>query len=175
MYKKILIPTDGSDLSMAAAAAGIKLAKSLGAAVIAIYVAPPFEVPVYVDGMADIYLTPVQHRTSARAYGQHFLDLIGKVAAKMSVACTDKIVFAVSPAAAIIQLAKRGHCDLIFMGSHGRSRIGTLFLGSVTTRVLAGCHIPVMVHRASRAELQQAQALTKPKAGGARTRASSSK
>lgn len=160
---------------MAAAAAGIKLAKSLGAAVVAIHVAPPFEVPVYIDGMADIYLTPVQHRTSARAYGQHFLDLIRKVAEDASVACGDKIVFAASPAAAIIQAAKREQCDLIFMGSHGRSRVGTLFLGSVTTRVLAGCHIPVMVHRASPTELRHAQALIKSKPAGTRKRASSSK
>ncbi len=172
MYKKFLIPTDGSALSMAAAVAGIKLAKSLGASVVAIYVAPPFEVPVYVDGMADIYLTPVQHRTSSRAYGQFFLDLIGEVAEEMSVVCTDKIVFAASPAVAIIQAAKREHCDLIFMGSHGRGRIGALFLGSVTTRVLAGCHVPVMVHRASREELQRAQLLSKPRATGARQRAS---
>jgi nucleotide-binding universal stress UspA family protein len=48
----------------------------------------------------------------------------------------------------IVRVAQETHCDLIFMGSHGRSGLGQLLLGSVTTRVLATCQIPVLVYRA---------------------------
>ena len=49
------------------------------------------------------------------------------------------------PYEAIIETAKQRGCDLIVMGSHGRSGIAAIVLGSVTTKVLTHTKIPVLV------------------------------
>jgi nucleotide-binding universal stress UspA family protein len=49
------------------------------------------------------------------------------------------------PYEAIIATAKQRGCDLIVMGSHGRSGIAAIVLGSVTTKVLTHTKIPVLV------------------------------
>lgn len=43
--------------------------------------------------------------------------------------------------------ADKGHYDLVVLGSHGHSAIGNLVLGSVAARVLARCHVPVLLVR----------------------------
>jgi nucleotide-binding universal stress UspA family protein len=45
MYSRILLATDGSDLSLAACEHGLRLAKSLGVGALAVYASPPFDVP----------------------------------------------------------------------------------------------------------------------------------
>ena len=45
------------------------------------------------------------------------------------------------------EYAEKGRYDMIVMGSHGRSAAGNLFLGSVATRVLAECKVPVLIVR----------------------------
>lgn len=50
-------------------------------------------------------------------------------------------------AAAITDEATAGHYDLVLMGSHGHSALGSLVVGSVTQRVMATCGVPVMVVR----------------------------
>lgn len=54
----------------------------------------------------------------------------------------------VGPAAEkIAQLADKGRFDLVMIGSHGHGSLVNLVLGSVTTKVLAGCAVPVLVIR----------------------------
>jgi hypothetical protein len=60
---------------------------------------------------------------------------------------------------------------LIVMGSHGRSGLSRMFLGSVTARVLPLSHVPVLVHRAAEAELATAEsALQEPGPASATSR-----
>ena len=47
----------------------------------------------------------------------------------------------------IVQAVSDYHCDIIFIGSHGRSGLSRLLLGSVTTKVLSITHAPVLVYR----------------------------
>ena len=47
----------------------------------------------------------------------------------------------------IAKAAASGDYDLLVMGSHGHGTLGNLVLGSVTTKVLAGCHTPVLLIR----------------------------
>lgn len=49
------------------------------------------------------------------------------------------------PASQIVGTAQEFHCDIIVMGTHGRSALGNLVLGSVATRVIAEAHVPVLV------------------------------
>ena len=51
------------------------------------------------------------------------------------------------PAHKIVEVARQQDCDLIFIGSHGRSGLEQLILGSVTSKVLSLCEIPVLVYR----------------------------
>ena len=54
----------------------------------------------------------------------------------------------VGPAAdTIANLATKGKFDLLMMGSHGHGLLGSLVLGSVTTRVMAQCEVPVLIIR----------------------------
>jgi nucleotide-binding universal stress UspA family protein len=55
--------------------------------------------------------------------------------------------FSDSAALKIVDVAEQQQCDLIFMGSHGRSGWGQLLLGSVTNKVLSHTSKPVLVHR----------------------------
>ena len=50
-----------------------------------------------------------------------------------------------APAGQIIDTAQELHCDIIVMGTHGRSTLGNLLLGSVATRVIAEAPVPVLV------------------------------
>jgi K+-sensing histidine kinase KdpD len=93
---------------------------------------------------------------------------VAKIATQSKVPCEEVIQFSANPAQAIINCAKHHQCDLIFIGSHGRSGLSRLFLGSVTNKVISACTVPVLVHRASKEELAQAQRridqVMKPKA-----------
>lgn len=51
------------------------------------------------------------------------------------------------PAETILKLAKSSKCDLIVMGSHGRSALKSLLLGSVTSKVLTHSEIPLTIVR----------------------------
>jgi len=48
---------------------------------------------------------------------------------------------------AIVKAARKYRCDLIYMGSHGRSGLSKLLLGSQTNKVLSQTRVPVLVHR----------------------------
>jgi nucleotide-binding universal stress UspA family protein len=59
-----------------------------------------------------------------------------------------EFVAKVGPAAdTIAALASKGKYDLLMMGSHGHGLLGSLVLGSVTTRVMAKCSVPVLIVR----------------------------
>lgn len=144
MYKRILIPTDGSDLAMAAARAGMEFAKEQRAEVIGIFVAPTYTNPVYVEMVPP---SEQEYKDLLRRTGQAYLDEIQEAASAAGLQFSGLIEFSDSAAGEIVRSAEAHHCDLIFIGSHGRSGLSQLLLGSVTTKVLATCLIPVLVYR----------------------------
>jgi nucleotide-binding universal stress UspA family protein len=145
MYKKILIPTVGSDLSKAAARAGVEFAKEQRADVFGIFVAPEYANPIYVEMVPP---TEAEYKDALIKTGREYLSEIEQAANAAGLPFLGFIEFSNSPAIEIVRVAEENHCDLIFMGSHGRSGLGQLLLGSVTSRVLATCQIPVLVYRA---------------------------
>ena len=147
MYKHILIPTDGSDLSRAAALQGVKLAKALGARVTAFFAAPP-ATPVVYDGFLPTgYGTTGEHAAMIEKTAANYLGVIVKACAAAGVPCQGVHVTNEFAAEAIIETAKNRKCDLIFMGSHGRRGISGVLLGSQTQRVLTHSKVPVLVYR----------------------------
>ena len=152
MFRKILIPTDGSDISMKAAMEGMEFAVANGSEVYGLYVAPEYHYPVYIEIIPPTYPLEEEYQELMRKIGNGYFESIEEAAKKAGIAFHGEIVFSNSAASAIVQVAEEEGCDLIFMGSHGRSGLGQLILGSVTSKVLSLCKIPVLVSRPRTAE-----------------------
>lgn len=147
MYNKILITTDGSAVSNSTACAGVAFAEQMQAAILALYVAPEYQYPVYIEIIPPSYPSEAEYRAAMIKAGAGHLQAILDAAAKRGLACSGLTAFSDSPALKIVEVAQKQGCDLIFMGSHGRSGWGQLLLGSVTNKVLSHSKLPVLVHR----------------------------
>ncbi|MBC3885028.1 universal stress protein [Undibacterium griseum] len=147
MYSKILMPTDGSELANASVQAGIDFAKQLNAKVIALFVASNYQYPIYIDIIPPNTPTEEEYQSAMRTLAESYLQPARDAAKQAGVEFESVIQFNDSPAKEIIHTAQQYGCDLIFIGSHGRSGVGQLLLGSTTTKVLSLCNIPVLVHR----------------------------
>jgi len=149
MYKHILLPTDGSRLSGKGAAAGVRLAKALGAKVTGVYVAAPYyQPPTYVEG--GVYIPGVSaqaYRKYSERQAKKALAPIESAARKARVRCTTRMLTARKPSEGILKAARTLRCDAIAMASHHRGRVSTLLLGSETRRVLLRSKVPVVVFR----------------------------
>lgn len=148
MFKKILIPTDGSPLSVQAANAGITFARSVGAEVVALYVTQPFAATIGFDGMAAAYaITDEEYEKAMAEQAEKYLKHISDRADTAGVKVTTRSVSNFNVADGIVQAAADEHCDLIFIGSHGRSGLSRLLLGSVTAKVLTLSTVATLVFR----------------------------
>lgn len=144
MFKKILLPTDGSELSAKAIAGGLAFAKALKAGVVGLTVVEPYSysnLSEYRPETLDDYEQRVM-RVAAERLGQ-----VADAAAQAGVPVETVTVKSYSPFEAIIDTAKSRGCDVIFMASHGRRGLSAVLLGSETQKVLTHSAIPVMVYR----------------------------
>ena len=146
MFNKIMIPTDGSELSTAAALEGVAFAADNKSEVVGVYVAPEYQYPVYVEIIPPTYPIEEEYDSMMRKVGMEYLQPVQEAAKQAGVPFSSIVLFSNSAGSAIADAAKEQNCDLIFMGSHGRSGLGQLLVGSVTTNVLNLCQIPVLVH-----------------------------
>ncbi|MET0319204.1 MAG: universal stress protein [Duganella sp.] len=147
MYRKILITTDGSSVSSKTACAGVTLAEQLGAEVLVLFVASAYQYPIYVEIIPPSYPSEEQYRAAMRQAGDDHTRDVVQACARRNITCTALTTFAESIAQEIVAVGASHGCDLIFIGSHGRSGWGQLLLGSVTNKVLSHSRIPVLVHR----------------------------
>ena len=145
MYKHVLLPTDGSELSAKAVRDGIQLAKEIGARVTVVHVTPPF----YPSEMSPSALTAhaQEHEAKSRESAQRALGVAEEAARTAGVPCATLHRVSDGPFEEIIQVASECGCDLIFMASHGRRGVKALLLGSETNKVLTHSTIPVLVTR----------------------------
>lgn len=146
MYRHILLPTDGSRLSEQAAAAGIALARSLGARVTALHVLPTPARPaldswIYSDKRHGAHLDETLQK---RAF--EFLDTVRDAARRVGVPCECHVVHGDSVSREIIDEALSNNCDLIVMASHGPRGDAATALGSETVKVATLGRVPVLVH-----------------------------
>ncbi len=153
MFKKILVPTDGSKLSRDAAGAAVRLARDLGAEIVVFVATPEFRMRVIEDAaFAPGTLSEVDFNKAVKRSTKTYLSDINLLAEAKGVTFTGAFATNENPAQAIVDAALQYQCDLIFMGSHGRSNLVQLFLGGVTTKVLSLSSIPVMVFREPKAK-----------------------
>lgn len=148
MFKHIMLPIDGSDLSMKAVKEGIALAKSIGAKVTALHVISHFHV-VIEQGLDSKELRAIEkeHEEVSMKGAQKLLDRIAGTAKKEGVKCEGMVLVGDHPFQEIIDNAAKHKCDLIVMASHGRKGLASLLLGSVTAKVLTHSKMPVLVVR----------------------------
>ena len=133
MYKHILLPTDGSDRSVRAIMAGIELATALNAKVTGLFISE------------STYIPGADEATSPRA--EAALSIVASLAKEAGVSSACVSMVGDTPQDSIIRFANERSCDLIIMGTHGRSRVGKFFLGSVAAGVLGDSKIPVLLYR----------------------------
>ena len=145
MYKHILLPTDGSELSEQAVNYGVALAKDANAKVTGITVSTPFHIFVVEPGMVTD--TPESYRTHMDTIAAKRLAYLKDAATAAGVSCEVLPTYHEQPYQAIIDTAINRGCDLIVMASHGRRGISAIVLGSETVKVLTHSTIPVLVYR----------------------------
>jgi nucleotide-binding universal stress UspA family protein len=146
MYRHILIPTDGSELAEHGVAHGLALAKFLGAKVSVIIVEERLSSLLWLSlaehGAAEQL---VQVTEQIKKHAASVMDRVANTAKQAGVPCDTIQVEDVQPHQAIIAATEDKGCDLIVMGSHGRSGLSAVVLGSVTNKVLTYAKTPVLV------------------------------
>jgi nucleotide-binding universal stress UspA family protein len=142
--RRIIHPSDFSTASRPAFARALELARGNRAALTLVHVMTPI-VPVFGDGYVSSQVWDEVERT-ARTYAQKQIDkLIAK--ANQAGVRARSVLLEGTPADRIVRAAKRHRADVIVMGTHGRSGLAKLFLGSVAERVVATAPCPVMTVR----------------------------
>lgn len=145
MFKHILLPTDGSNLSEAAVRQGVRFANALDARIVGLCVIPEKKFYLYQTGV--IVRSREQALNEHREDAERNLHFIKTAALAAAVPCEVCLEVSDYPYEAIIKVAERKGCDLVMMASHGRRGAQALLLGSETQKVLTHSKIPVLVVR----------------------------
>lgn len=145
MFKHLLVPTDGSPLSEAAMRMAVGLAMEDKARITGLYMIRPFHMTVYSAEMVGSDQNEFQDVDRARA--EQYLETIRNIAVQAGVECDTDSPTGAHPYEAILETARKRHCDLIVMASHGHGGIRGLLLGSETQKVLTHSHLPILVVR----------------------------
>jgi nucleotide-binding universal stress UspA family protein len=147
MYKHILLPTDGSELSRQAVTSGILFAKNIGATVVGIHVIPvPHEDRLEAWMHHDPHFADRRHALFDK-FADECLTFVANSALAEEVPCTCKKVTANDPYLAIVKMAEQARCDLIYMASHGWKGDEGNWPGSETIKVIQHGKVPVLVHK----------------------------
>ena len=147
MFKNILLATDGSAASDQAARLAVALAREGHARLTALYVIDPYPYP----GVGEASAVGFQ------AYMSNAYEHAAQAHAKIAAMCADgdHVVLQLrrskdaSAAESIVRTAAEEKADLIVVGSHGRTGLERIMLGSVAAKVVAQSPVPVLVARQS--------------------------
>ncbi len=144
LYQHILVPIDGSETSMVAMKEAIKLGKALNSkiTVVQVMALDPF--------IADAYVKTGETNELIERTRTYLLDILEQAKQQFSnegITVETKLLEGFVVHEEIIQAAQDLKADLIVMGSHGRTGVRKLVLGSVAQKVLGESHIPVLIVR----------------------------
>lgn len=146
MFKHILLPLDGSELSEHGVEQTIEMAKALGAHITAMHVVRHYrtqETEGYL--MPEVSFLRERFEQEAQASAAEILQQVKDAADKVGIECDTVVTFGGSPYASIVEQAYASHCDLIVMASHCYKGLARLLHGSQTTKVLTHTTVPVLV------------------------------
>ena len=129
MYKRILVPVDGSEMSRKAGYEAVKLAKELNSTIIVTHIA---------DQKSTIPYDELEAR------GRKYIDKIRDYATENNVESEDILIYG-SPKNDIRIIARKSQADLIILGTHGATGLTSMLLGSFAQFVIKNIDLPVML------------------------------
>lgn len=144
MFKHILVPVDGSNTSQVAVAKAIGLAKAFGSQVTVIYVIDPYP---FTGVGTDFAYGQAEYLSAATAEANASVHAAKETLSEAGVAVDTSVIEAHTAWRGIVEAGNALQVDLIVMGSHGRSGLEKLVLGSVAQAVLSHTKLPVLVVR----------------------------
>ena len=142
-YKHLLVPVDESPMSYAAAEHALSLAKDLNCPVtiMSVIAVDPF---VGVD-FYKVAPAITDYFMQAEQNAQNRLAEIQQSFSREGISVDTKIIRGVAASEGIVQIANEIGADLIIMGSHGRTGVKKMMLGSVAQNVLTQSPVPVLI------------------------------
>ncbi|MFT6590858.1 MAG: nucleotide-binding universal stress UspA family protein [Rhodoferax sp.] len=144
MFKHILVPVDGSTTAQLAVEKTLGLVKAFGSRVTAIFVVDPYP---FTGVGTDFAYGQAEYLSAATAEANAAIQAVKTAFEAAGVTVETSVVEAHATWRGIVQTAESVQADLIVMGSHGRSGLEKLVLGSVTQAVLSNTQLPVLVVR----------------------------
>jgi nucleotide-binding universal stress UspA family protein len=145
MYRNLLVPVDGTELSEKAMLRSIELARQLGAAITAFIAEPTLPLPAVGRSAAIVMAENEQHDARIAQHAMEVLKVFEARARAAGVAFSGHYRQAPQIPDAIADAATEHHADMIVMATHGRGAFGELMFGSHTKRVMAASRVPLLV------------------------------
>ncbi|HMM86161.1 universal stress protein [Azohydromonas sp.] len=145
MFKRILVPVDGSDLSTRAIDASLELARPLGATVVGFVAEPMPTLPAVGRPPTVVARENELHDQRTAAHAREVLSAFEQRAQAAGVGFEGHFLQAPLVDQAIVDAAESKGCDLILMVTHGRGAFGEFLFGSHTKAVLSRCKLPLLV------------------------------
>lgn len=144
MYRHLLVPIDGSDLSIYTVGRAAEFARAIGAR-ITFFHAQPDHAAMFL-GEADVVrlTSPAEYAYAFEGRTREILAKAESAARALGVPCESRSAASNAPHEAIVAAARDAGCDLIFMASRGRRILNTM-VGSQALKVLAHAGMPVHV------------------------------
>lgn len=148
MYKRAVVPLDGSPVAEAIIPFILEIAGPLDLEVVLLRVLQPIP-PEVIEGSRHVVVEDVQAR------GMDAEEYLAPIAAELrgKGVRVRTLVRRGEPAAEIVEAAREADADLIAMTTHGRSGLGRLLFGSVAEAVLRRAELPVFLMRMTEAEV----------------------
>jgi nucleotide-binding universal stress UspA family protein len=144
MFQHILVPVDGSGTSEVAVGKAIELARAFGSTVTVIYVIDPYP---FTGVGTDFAYGQAEYLSAATAEANASVHAAKEAFANAGVTVDTSVIEAHTAWRGIVEAGASLEADLIVMGSHGRSGLEKLVLGSVAQAVLSHTKLPVLVVR----------------------------
>ena len=144
MFKHIIVPIDGSATSHLAIDKAIGLAKAFGSRVSAVFIIDTYP---FAGVGTDFAYGQAEYLSAATAEANAAIKDAKIAFAQADISVNTSVIEAHAAWRGVVQAAESMQADLIVMGSHGRSGLEKLVLGSVTQAVLAHTRLPVLVVR----------------------------
>ena len=149
MYKRALVPLDGSEIAETIIPFLIEIAGPLDMSVVLLRVLEP-QMPLAMEGATSVMPEDVEARRKDAE--EYLAPLVAGLRAR-GVKVTSGVRRGLPVSAEIVAAAREADADLIAMTTHGRSGLGRLLFGSIAEAVLREAHIPVFLLRQTEAQL----------------------
>jgi nucleotide-binding universal stress UspA family protein len=148
MYKRILVPVDGSDASNQGLSEAIRLAKEEGAALRLVHVVDEL---IMTGGLGGAMVYPGDVVDQLRASGTHVLERADAMAQAQHLAAESVLLehFGGPAAPLIVEEAKNWSADLIVIGTHGRRGLRRIVMGSDAEAIVRTTPVPVLLIRSA--------------------------